>query len=297
MASYPLPTTPSTPYASTGRTRPDLVAPADATSWGTPMVSSAAALLVDAGHQGGTTLSTDPVAKFTTNRNGDTIYNAERSEVVKAALMAGASRTAPQLSQRYTVNTANGLNSLYGAGQLNIVNSYHIIAAGEQNSRQDFLAGGGEIKSVGFDYDPAFGGLNGSNKTGSYIFKALTTGSLSATLAWNLNVKGEAAGVFDTSATLYNLGLYLYDMTTSLKVASATSLVDNTENIWYTSLLANHSYRLEVASLQATDFLWDYGLAWNITATTTHAPLPPTVYLLGSGIVGIVLFKRRRRVS
>ena len=58
------------------------------------MVASAAALLVEVGHNGGNTLSTDPAVTFTTNRNGDTIYNAERSEVVKAALMAGASRTA-----------------------------------------------------------------------------------------------------------------------------------------------------------------------------------------------------------
>ena len=80
---------------------------------------------------------------FTTNRNGDIIYNAERSEVVKAALMAGADRTSPNLTNSvtpngYTVNTANGLNNVYGAGQLNIYNSYHIIAAGEQNSREDF---------------------------------------------------------------------------------------------------------------------------------------------------------------
>jgi len=295
--SYPLATTPTTPYASDSRTRPDLVAPAGATSYATPMVASAAALLVAEGHQGGNTLSTDPSVKFTTNRNGDIIYNAERSEVVKAALMAGADRTAAQLATTYTVNTANGLNNVYGAGQLNISNSYHIIAAGEQNSRQDFLSGGGEINSVGFDYDPAFGGASGSNKTGSYLFKALTTGSLAASLVWNLNVKGVIAGGFDTSATLYNLGLYLYDLTSSSELAYATSLVDNTENIWYTSLLANHSYLLEVASLQSADFLWDYSLAWNITATTTHAPLPPTVYLLGSGIVAIVLLKRKKRVS
>jgi hypothetical protein len=79
-------------------------------------------------------------------------------------------------------------------------------------------------------------------------------------------------------------------------VAYAASLVDNTENIWYTSLIAGDSYLLEVASLGATDFLWDYGLAWSITATTAHAPLPPTVYLLGTGIVAIVLLKRKGRV-
>ena len=96
----------------------------------TPVVASAAALLVDLGHSN-PGLSKDPVVNSTTNRNGDTVYNAERSEVVKAALMAGADRTATQLATTYTVNTANGLNSKYGAGQLDIYNSYYIIAAGQ----------------------------------------------------------------------------------------------------------------------------------------------------------------------
>jgi hypothetical protein len=296
--SYPLATTPTTPYASDSRTRPDLVAPAGATSWATPMVSSATALLVETGHNGGTTLSTDPLAKSTTNRNGDTIYNAERSEVVKAALMAGASRKSPNLTNSvtpngYTVNTANGLNNIYGAGQLNIYNSYHLITAGEQNSKEDFASGGGEILSSGFDYDPQFGGSGGSNRTGSYAFRALTTGSLSASLVWNLAVTGETAIGFDTSANLYHLGLYLYDTTSQLELAYANSIMDNTENIWWDSLVPNHAYLLKVNAEQS-DFLWDYGLAWNITATTTHAPLPPTVYLLGSGLLAILWLKKAK---
>lgn len=290
--SYGLTTTPTTPYASSSRTRPDLVVPMDATSYATPVVASAAALLVAEGHNN-PSLSRDPLVNSTTNRNGDTIYNAERSEVVKAALMAGADRTATQLATTYTVNTANGLNSTYGAGQLNIYNSYNIIAAGEQNSLEDYAAGGGEISATGFDYDPYFGGKSSSNRTGTYTFKALSTGSLSASLVWNLSVAGGTSGSFDTTATLYHLGLYLYDLTTSTEVAYAASLVDNTENIWYTSLIAGDTYVLEVTALDSTDFLWDYALAWDITATTTHAPLPATAFLLGSGLVAIVIFRRK----
>ena len=137
--------------------------------------------------------------------------------------MAGASRKSPNLTNSvtpngYAVNTDNGLNNIYGAGQLNISNSYHIIAAGEQNSREDFASGGGEIKAVGFDYDPQFGGLSGSNRTGSYVFRALTTGSLSASLVWNLKITGETVNGFDTSASLYHLGLYLYDTTSVVRV-------------------------------------------------------------------------------
>ena len=135
------------------------------------------------------------------------------------------------------MNTANGLNNVYGAGQLNIYNSYHIIAAGEQNSREDFQEAAGKSKPWGLTTILLWG-LKRQQQTGSYVFKALTTGSLSASLVWNLNVTGETASGFDTSATLYNLGLYLYDMTSSSELAYATSLVDNTENIWYTSLMA-----------------------------------------------------------
>jgi hypothetical protein len=296
--SYPLPTTPSTPYASGARTRPDLVAPMSATSYATPVVAGAAALLVEVGHNN-PGLSQDPLVNSTTNRAGDTIYNPERSEVVKAALMAGADRLSPNLTNTttpngYAVNTANGLNNIYGAGELNIYHSYHIIAAGEQNSREDCPMANGEILSRGFDYDPYFGGLNGSNKTGTYVFKTLSAGTLSASLVWNLAVTGETANGFDTSATLYHLGLYLYDLTDNTLLASSTSTVDNTENIWWTSLLPNESYKLLVVSLEPTDFLWDYGLAWDISADTTHAPLPPTVYLLGSGLVALIFFRRRR---
>ena len=282
----------SAPYGA-GRTQVDLVVPQTAVSYATPVVAAAAALLVQVG-QSNPGLSRDPLVNSTQNRLGDTIYNADRSEVVKAALMAGASRTTAQLTKGYTVNTANGLNSTYGAGQLNISNSYNIIAAGEQNSREDYPAGNGEIKAVGFDYDPYFGGLNGSNRTGSYVFRALTTGSLSASLVWNLDVNGGTPASFNGSATLDHFGLALYDTTTGKKIAYAASLVDNTENIWCPSLTANDSYMLQVTANQA-NFLWDYGLAWDITATTTHAPVPPTVVLLGSGLVGMVLLRRRHR--
>jgi hypothetical protein len=298
--AYPLATTPSTPYASGSRTRPDLVVPAGATSYATPIVSSAAAVLVQVGHNSGTTLSTDPVVKSTANRNGDIIYNTERSEVVKAALMAGASRTSPNLTnshtpQGYAVNTANGLNDIYGAGELNIYNSYHIIAGGEQNSREDYLAGGGEIKAVGFDYDPAFGGTNGSNKTGTYVFHTLSDGELSASLVWNLKVTGETSQGFDTSVTLYHLGLYLYDVSDDNRlVASSDSSVDNTQNLW-TSLDEGQIYQLMVkVDAGQLDFLWDYGLAWTITGQTSHAPVPPSVYLLASGLVAILILRRKR---
>jgi hypothetical protein len=277
------------PYNTVGRTRPDLVAPSDATSWGTPMVSAAAALLVEVGHKN-PGLSTDPAVQSTTNRIGNTIYNAERSEVIKAALMAGASRSA---IIGYTKNTDNGLNNVYGAGQLNIYNSYYLIAAGEQNSLQDASSTKGAIGRYGFDYDPYFGGLNSSNRAASYYFKALNAGEITASLVWNLAVGAQEE--YDASATFYHLGLYLYDLSDLVNpVAFAASDLDNTENLWY-SLFANHDYLLQVKALTGTNFLWDYGLAWDISTEVRPVPIPGTALLLGSGLLVLMGCRRKFR--
>lgn len=82
-----------------GRTVPTLVAPMGTTSAATPVVSAAAALLVQTGHQGGLSLSEGS----TTIAGVGTVYNAERSETIKAALMAGADR-ATAIPARRTIS-------------------------------------------------------------------------------------------------------------------------------------------------------------------------------------------------
>jgi hypothetical protein len=290
------------PVYKAGRTRPDIVAPMGVTSSATPVVASAAALLVQTGHQD-PSLSRDPLVNFTTNRytdqnnDGQKIYNAERSEVVKAALMAGADRSSAQFSQAYTVNpNSNGLSDLYGAGQVNIYNSYHIVAAGEFNSLEDQPGNLGIVQRYGFDYDPYFGGQSGSNTTGSYYFHTGgATGTLTVSLVWNLKIDGGTDLNFVDTATLYNLDLYLYDLSVSSTnpLASSSSDQDNTENIYLTSLAGNHDYLLKVVLGSGQDnFLWDYGLAWNIT---NAVPLPGTWLLFGSGLAALGFFRVSRR--
>jgi len=251
-----------------GRTRPHLVAPLTSSSGATPVVAAAAALLIELGHTD-TGLSTDPAETSTTNREGDTIYNAERSEVIKAALMAGAERHTLNGSGANIIDyradpanrSANGLDIRYGAGQINIYNSYHIIDAGEQNSAEDGAAGA--IGVDGFDYDPSFGGSGGSNGIASYYF---STGAVpavvSATLAWNLEITGGNGQNFSGTATLRDLDLMLYDVTGStLLLADSTATGDNTESLWF-ALQAGRDYRLQVEPVGTFD--WDYALAWRI---------------------------------
>jgi hypothetical protein len=270
-----------------GRIRPELVAPRSTTSSATPVVAAGTALLLELGHNT-PSLSTDPVAISTSNRNGDAIYNAERSETIKAVLMAGADRqtdantAAPDITD-YRVDpanqSANGLDTRFGAGQVNIYNSFHILNAGEQNSDEDF--GGGLIGVQGFDYDPSFGGSRGSNATASYYF---STGSqqvmLAATLAWNIRIRLGNGPRFNSVAELHDLDLYLYDVTAGQALtASSTSTIDNTETLWMT-LPANRDYLLRVVPKAGHDaFDWDYALAWRMVdlADTDGDGLPDVI--------------------
>jgi len=260
------------------RTRPDLVVPETSTSAAVPRVSSAIALLIDAAHS-------DPSLSngFFNNRNGQLIYNAERSEVLKAALMAGADRrttnttTVANISD-YRVNlidqTSNGLDRRFGAGQLNVYNSYQIIAAGETDSNED--AGGVAPFGVyGFDYDPAFGGLNSSNTQASYIFTAGADAvEVTASLVWNVDINPGQQFLFDQAAILYDLDLYLYETTGSanpvnwIQVDVAASLPENTENI-QAPLQSGKEYALQVqAGFGQVLFNSDYALAWRIKQDT-----------------------------
>jgi hypothetical protein len=283
-----------------GRTKPDLVAPGESptntsvrTSWATAMVSAAAALLVETGHTQ-TGLSN---GSYTSPRSALTIYHAETAEVVKAVLMAGADRTTANGRgaeiTNYTVNTSNGLDSRYGAGQVNIYNSYHILTGGEHDSLQDGDATA--IGHYGFDYDPAFGGASGSNSTGSYVFTAgfaSLAREIFACLVWNIDISA-STGPGPTNpvgtATLYNLDLKLYDVTTGgTLVAYSTSTLDNTENLWFL-LTDSHTYRMDVVPGSGQSaFLWDYGLAWRIV------PEPASAFLLLAGVAVPMLLRRRR---
>lgn len=253
------------------RTRPDLVAPEKSPSGAVPRVASAAALLIH-------TARLDPTLSngSTSNRNGDPILSAELPEVIKAALMAGADRATNNTHPAedpidivgYRVNpldrTDNGLDRRYGAGQLNVYNSYHVIASGEQDSDED---NGGVISGdSGFDYDPSFGGASSSNTTGTYYFStAERVVEFAASLAWNVEIDSGGRPRFYRPAILHNLDLFLYDVSDAANwvlLSQSASAVDNTENI-RELLAANTNYALQVrAAAGQSQFEWDYAVAW-----------------------------------
>jgi hypothetical protein len=257
-----------------GRTRPDLVDPSGYTSTAAPRIASAVAMLVQAG-QDNAAWSSDSVTTSMTNRAGVLVRNAGRSEIIKAALMAGADRvthdstSADLLDYRRsaTDQTANGLDRRYGAGQLNVRNSYWILAAGEQGSTEDGNAAA-NVASRGFDYDPYFGGSSGSNTTATYPLPVDTVPRLlTAALVWNLDINGGTASSFDPAATLRDLNLEVVNLAEagSPVVVSSQSSIENTENIWMV-VPAGARYALRVTRVGS--FRWDYGLAWQLLVDT-----------------------------
>lgn len=218
--------------------------------------------------------------------------NDGRSEVLKAVVMAGASRQRidenPDNGTIYTVDLANGLDSRFGAGEINVYNNHHILTAGETDSDQDDGGGSGAINpEYGWDYDASFG-ADGNNTQGSYFFTALADmDRFIASLAWNIEIDisnlTSGSPDVDTAATLYNLDLRLFDITGApTLVAESDSTMDNTENLMV-DLIAGRLYELRVVDAHGSNFEWDYGLAWR--STTTAIPEPSTCLTLVAGLL------------
>ncbi|MFK7766056.1 MAG: S8 family serine peptidase [Mariniblastus sp.] len=243
-----------------GRLRPDIVAPASATSFATPIVSSAAALLRDAAE--GT--------------------NGIQNEVIKSTLFAGATKSEFGGWDR---TTTRPIDEVFGFGELNILNSYHIWEGGEnEGSITDPAA---NISRNGWDY----GDFNGTDD----LFYDFEIGEfeqvteLSAALVWNIDVVDNdgTEAVFDASTFLANLDLQLFDSTGTFLgtlIDSSLSTEYNTEHI-YLKHLTSGNYTFQISGDAATDF----GFSWRISTV----PEPSSLVVLG--LIGVTALSRRRR--
>lgn len=242
----------STTFYGPGRTRPDLVAPLSATSWGTGLVSSAAALL----HHKADNMGVDST-------------DARRPEVIKSILMSGAIKE-PFASWDRT-NT-RPIDERFGAGQLNIFNSYFIMDAGQFDG--SLGAPTEAIGLRGWDYEASLS----EAAIQSYRLEIGPGGAadLSIMLNWNVEIldTNPAANVFAPEARLANLGLTLWDENETL-IDWSNSSVDNLEHLSL-AFLAAGNYTLRVQN--HSDFASSYALSWRMTAV----PEP------GSG--GVLLF-------
>jgi len=232
------PTMPTQNFYFPGRNKPDIVSPGGASSSATANVASAATLLHDSG--AGT--------------------NATQSETMKAILLAGATKDEfPGWSNSPT----QPLDSTFGAGELNIYNSYLIQSGG--NDAGSPTEPSSPVGIDGWDYRDSVEG------TPLYYNFEVPAGStaveLSIILTWNAEVTDSDADeeVFVPDVTLDNLDLRLYDSTSTFlgsEIASSVSTVDNVEHLFLTDLSAG-TYTLEVTNLTAGGNR-DFGLAWRM---------------------------------
>ncbi|MFK8015790.1 MAG: hypothetical protein AB8G17_10155 [Gammaproteobacteria bacterium] len=242
-------------YSGT-RDRPHIVAPATTVSEAVPIVSSAAAFLIDAARQ--------QVARQKSPRGIKTIderhvVDGARALTVRAALMAGASRSfAHELPLGYredaTVRTDNGLDTRFGAGQLNVYNSYQIIAGGQTDSVEDDRRAR-PLRGSGFDVDDSFGGNGDAHAR--YRIAPGFAGRLTVALTWPVS----RAGV----TSVDDINLLLYDVTEKTKVvASSSGKHDTTENLT-AELDPQRRYEFWVVKSYTESFDLPYAVAWRLT--------------------------------
>ncbi len=228
----------ASPYDIPGRTKPEIVAPSDFTSFGTGMVSGAAALL----------------------RSAATTNNARRNETLRAILLAGATKAEfPNWSR----TISRPLDPAYGAGELNVAHSYHILTAGEQTASSTIPVAltGWELRNLaaGTNYDYLL-----------EIPSSLQGASLSVVVVWNRSISRDSFQDTWTADPLPNLGLTLYQgtATSGPPLDTSDSAVDNLEHIWQPALKAG-TYRMRLSG----DLAVEAAIAWRVTA----APFPPTM--------------------
>lgn len=220
-----------------GRTKPEIVAPAGSTSRATGMLSSAATMLHEA------------VAGS----------DAANSEVMKAVLLAGATKDE---FVGWSRTTTQPLDDIFGAGELNVYNSYLMTVGGQTAGSTDVTGVTVEtVDSSGWDYQT----VSPSNDL-FYNFE-IPVGSmapeLSVILDWNVEVTDTNGGTpFSGSESLANLDLALFDSTATFMgtlIDESLSAVDNVEHIYQTDL-GPGLYTLRVSGASARDF----GLAWRL---------------------------------
>jgi hypothetical protein len=233
-----------------GRTKPELVAPAEATSYSTPIVASAAAML----SQGAPANATKPVT-------------------MKAILMAGATKS--QFSS-WSRSATHPLDAVYGAGQVNVYSSYHILAAGQQAPSTSAT-----VSRQGWDYTTT------AATAGSRLYfldiPANGSSSLSVVLTWNRKIANTLEDPLwgNPSSDLANLTLKLYTasgFSVGALVDSSTSAVDNVEHVWQPALPPGR-YAMEVTA--DTPGI-HYGLAWYSVPTVSIAATTPAAAEYGA---------------
>ncbi|HSY19553.1 MAG TPA: hypothetical protein VK815_14525 [Candidatus Acidoferrales bacterium] len=219
------------PTPAGGRCKPDITAISDSASTGTALVSGAAALLLQAALRGDGGSDTNSTADLRT---------------LKALLLNGAVKPVD-----WTNAGASPLDARYGAGVVNILNSYEQLAGGKHGVTIS------NTVSLNAAHPPT-GAMGDVGVLSGWNLATNASGILNDSIHhYYFNVSnGVTSAKYTATATLVwlrqqgmtdinNLDLFLYNCANSNLVACSTSQVDNVEHIWTTGL-APGRYDLQV---------------------------------------------------
>ncbi len=293
--------TPSTWVGPTydGRSAPDLIAPGSYTSYTAPLVSGSAALLIQAGDE---------------NLGGaGTASAATDMRTVKALLLNGATKISGWTNSynvnggTYTYNAAAAeattpLDPRYGAGMVNVYNSYENLTGGEHHySAATSVSISGASSAVTAAPAASFTGTVESAATGWNLAAISASSSKNAVEHYDFNLPGTSVNSWDLTATLTwnkdyqatginHLLLFLLN-SSGQEVAASTSMVDNIQQINVNSALGMTTlepgqYDLAVEMLGGVNLVSTsetYALAWNfVDPVSVPEPAAAVILLAGS---------------
>ncbi len=263
------------PTATGGRAKPDLVAPSSFTSFATPYVSGAAAILIQAGNRA--------------DGGNGTESAAVDPRTVKALLLNGATKPVG-----WTRVGREPLDRNSGAGILNVDSSHRQLAGGRQavmataNFTTSTLPPSGVTGNATSLLGWNLATIQNVRITGSfrdagqhYYFDlpSSQSGAFSATctLVWNRQ---------DGQSGINNLDLRLFAAGNNTLVATSNSTVDNVEHFSITNLPPGR-YALQVLKPASALTTETYALAFQFSALPP--PVAPSGLTASSTAAGVVL--------
>jgi hypothetical protein len=247
-----------------GRCKPDITAPENYTSFSTPQVAGAAAILLQAAARG--------------DGGAGSANDLSDIRMVKALLLNGA-----QKPPGWTNSANSPLDLRHGAGLLNVFQSYRQLRAGRQSAAlsQSITLGSPHLPPLATNEITARRGWDFATNTSTvpedgvrhYFFNVLgpSNRAFTATLVWNRQ---------QNQTAINDLDLFFYRVSDNTLVASSVSLVDNVEHLCVTNL-APGVYNLQVfksgGAIKRVTNNETYALAFDFGPSQPAVFQPPTL--------------------